>query len=99
MLTFIAAAAALFQTRIQNCRLLAQLSRAPADLDNLAALHLHQLAQVLLQEAGVGAPLQQAKEVHCEETTARLSKGLRGHAAAGGRDGSQPRTDVLLNRI
>lgn len=42
----------------------------PADLDNLAALHLHQLAQVLLQEAGVGAPLQQAKKVHYEETTA-----------------------------
>lgn len=69
MFTFMSAAA-LFQTRIQNCRLLAPPPPPPADLDNLAALHLHQLAQVLLQEAGVGAPLQQAKKVHYEETTA-----------------------------
>ena len=34
---------------------------APSDLDDLATFHLHQLAKVLLQEAGVGAPLQQAK--------------------------------------
>lgn len=36
----------------------------PSDLDNLATFHLHQLAKVLLEEAGVGAPLQQTKKVH-----------------------------------
>lgn len=45
-------------------------THTPTDLDDLAALHLHQLAKVLLQEAGVGAPLEEAKEVHWEETTA-----------------------------
>lgn len=37
---------------------------SPSDLDNLATFHLHQLAEVLLEEAGVGAPLQQAEQVH-----------------------------------
>lgn len=37
---------------------------SPSDLDNFATFHLHELAKVLLEEAGVGAPLQQAEEVH-----------------------------------
>ncbi|KAG7275227.1 hypothetical protein CRUP_034817 [Coryphaenoides rupestris] len=32
------------------------------DLDHLSTLHLHQLPQVLLEEAGVGTPLQQAQQ-------------------------------------
>lgn len=36
-------------------------------LDHLATFHLHQLTEVLLQQAGVGAPLQQAQQIHWEE--------------------------------
>lgn len=36
-------------------------------LDHLATFHLHQLTEVLLQEAGVRAPLQQAQQIHWEE--------------------------------
>lgn len=38
------------------------------DLDDLTAIHLHQLTEVLLEEAGVGAPLQQAKQVDCKKS-------------------------------
>lgn len=41
----------------------------PSDLDDLATFHFHQLTEVLLQEAGVGAPLQQAKKVHWKTKT------------------------------
>lgn len=33
-------------------------------LDHLASFYLHQLTEVLLQQAGVGAPLQQAQQIH-----------------------------------
>lgn len=42
-----------------------------SDLDDLAAFHLHQMSQVLLQKAGVGAPLEQAQQVHWEKHTCR----------------------------
>lgn len=34
-----------------------------SDLHDFTTVHLHQLTEVLLQEAGVGAPLQQAEQV------------------------------------
>lgn len=36
----------------------------PTHLDHLPAIHLHELAQVLLQQVGVGAPLEEAQQVH-----------------------------------
>lgn len=37
-----------------------------ADLDDLAALHLHQPLQDLLQVVGVGPPVQQTQQIHWE---------------------------------
>lgn len=42
-------------------------------LDHLASFHLHQLTEVLLQQAGVGAPLQQAQQIHWEENKKMLT--------------------------
>lgn len=38
-------------------------------LHHFATVHFHQLPQVLLQQVGVGTPLQEPQQVHCKRKT------------------------------